>query len=70
MYTYRAFNKIPDFFVQASKIVVDLKIQYVIAIHLMKWLTHFYDFSFKGTANAAIGIHPIKAWLSQEVSVV
>ena len=33
------------FFVQAFKIVVDLKIQYVIAIYLMRWLTNFYDFS-------------------------
>ena len=44
------------------------KIQYVIAIHLMRWLTDFYDFSFKETATAAIGIHPTKAWLSQLVN--
>ena len=31
-----AFNKFPDFFVQAFKIVVLLKIHYVIAIHLMR----------------------------------
>ena len=32
-----AFNKFPDFFVQVSKIVVDsLKIQYFIAIYLMR----------------------------------
>ena len=31
----------------------------------MRWLTNFYDFSFKWTATAAIGIHPTKAWLSQ-----
>ena len=42
-----------------------LKIQYVIAIHLMRWLTNFYDFRFKSTATAAIGIHSTKAWLSQ-----
>ena len=41
-----------------------MKIQYVIAIHLIRWLTNFYDFSFKSTATAAIGIHPTKAWLS------
>ena len=35
-----------------------LKIQYVIAIHLMRWRTNFYDFAFKWTATAAIGIHP------------
>ena len=42
-----------------------LKIHYVIAIHLMRWLTNFYDFRFKWIATAAIGIHPTKAWLSQ-----
>ena len=42
-----------------------VKIQYVIAIHLMRWLTNFYDFSFKWTPTAAIGIHPTKIWLSQ-----
>ena len=30
---------------------------YVIAIYLMRWLTNFYDFRFKSTATAAIGIH-------------
>ena len=45
-----------------------MKIQYVIAIHLMRWLTNFYDFRFKWTATAAIGMHPIKAWLSQLVN--
>ena len=34
----------------------------------MRWLTNFYDFSFKWTATAASGIHPTKAWLSQLVS--
>ena len=33
----------------------------------MRWLTNFYDFSFKWTATAAIRIHPTKAWLSQLV---
>ena len=40
-------------------------IQYVIAIHLMRWQTNSYDFRFKWTATAAIGIHPTKDWLSQ-----
>ena len=31
----------------------------------MRWLVNFYDFRFKSTATAAIGIHPTKAWLSQ-----
>ena len=34
----------------------------------MRWLTNFYDFIFKSTATAAIGIHPTKAWLSQLVT--
>ena len=45
-----------------------LKIQYLIAIHYMRWLTNFFDFRFKSTATAAIGIHPTKAWLSQLVN--
>ena len=62
------FNKFPDFFVQAFKIVVDSWKFTVIAIHLMRWLTNFYDVRFKWTAAAAIGIHPTKAWLSQLVN--
>ena len=31
----------------------------------MRWLTNSYDFRFKWTATAAIGIHPTKAWISQ-----
>ena len=31
----------------------------------MRWLTNFYDFRFKWTTTAGIGIHPTKAWLSQ-----
>ena len=42
--------------------------QYVIAIHVIRWLTNFYDFRFKWTATLAIGIHPTKAWLSQLVN--
>ena len=45
-----------------------LKIQYVIAIHLIRWLTNFYDFRFKWTATAGIGIHPTRTWLSQLVN--
>ena len=45
-----------------------MKIRYVIAIHLTRWLTNFNDFRFKWTATAAIGIHPTKAWLSQQVN--
>ena len=45
-----------------------MKIHYAIVIHLMRRLTNIYDFSFKSTATAAIGIHPTKAWLSQLVN--
>ena len=31
----------------------------------MRWLTNFYDFRFRWTATAAIGIHPTKPWWSQ-----
>ena len=34
----------------------------------MRWLTNFYNFTFKLTATAAIEIHPTKAWLSQLVN--
>ena len=34
----------------------------------MRWQTNFYDFRFKWTATAAIGIHPNKTWLSQLVN--
>ena len=44
------------------------KIQYLIATHLMRWLINFYDFSFKWTATAAIGIHSTKPWFSQLVN--
>ena len=33
----------------------------------MRWLTNFYDFSFKWTAIGEIGMHSAKAWLSQLV---
>ena len=56
------------FFVQAFKIVIDSWKFSVITIHLMRWLTNFYDLRFKWTATPAIGIHPTKAWLSQLVN--
>ena len=34
----------------------------------MRWLTHSYDFRFKWTATAPIGIYPTKAWLSRLVN--
>ena len=57
-----------NFFIQAFKIVVHSWKFTVISIHLMRWLNNFYDFRFKSTATAAIGIHPTKAWLSQLVN--
>ena len=57
-----SFNKFPDFFVQAFKIVVD---SYCYTSYEMTDL--FYDFRFKWTTTAAIGIHPTKTWLSQLV---
>ena len=45
-----------------------MKIQYVITIHLMRWLTNFYDFRFKSTATAAIRIHPdCHSWLISKI---
>ena len=40
-----------------------MKIRYVIAIHLIRSLTNFYDFRFKSTTTAAIGIH--SWWISK-----
>ena len=45
-----------------------MKIQYVIAKYLMRWLTNFYDSRFKQIVTVAIGIHPTKAWLSHLVN--
>ena len=44
-----------------------LKVQYLIALHLIRWQTNFYDFRYKATGKVGIGIHPTKAWLSQLV---
>ena len=62
------FNKFPDFFFVQAFNILKLKIHSVISIHLMRWLTNFYDFGFKCTAIAAIRIHSTKAWLSQLVN--
>ena len=45
-----------------------MKIQYDIAIHLMRWLTNFYDFRFKWKTTETICIHSTKAWFSQLVN--
>ena len=68
-YIRAAYDKFPDFFrIGILKCRKLLKIQYVIAIHLMWWMIYFYDFRFKWTATAGIGIHPTKAWFSQLVN--
>ena len=64
-----AFNKFPDFFVQAFKIVIDAWKFSILLLYILwdDW-PFFYDFRFKWTATAVIGIHPTKAWLSQLVN--
>ena len=48
----RVLKSFQTFFVQAFKIVVDSWIfTMLLAIHLMRWLTNFYDFNFKETAT-------------------
>ena len=64
-YPYTCIQYVSRLFVQAYKIVVDSS---KFTIHLMRWLTTFYDFRFKWTTTAGIGIHPTKAWLSQLVN--
>ena len=68
IYKYMYIYVVHSISLQTFRTGIYLKIQYVIAIHLMRWLTNFYDFTFKWTASAAIGIHPTKAWLSQQVN--
>ena len=53
------------YFVWAFKIVAD-SWKFSMLLLYMRWLTNFYDFRFKWTATAAIGIHPTKAWLSKQ----
>ena len=63
-----AFNKFPDFLYRYLKLSWTLENSDILAIHLMRWLTNFYDFRFKWTATAAIGIRHTKAWLSQLIN--
>ena len=60
MYIHGAFNTFPDFFLYRHSVCF--------AIHIIRWLTPFYDFSLRRTAKAGIGILPTKAWLSQLVN--
>ena len=55
------------FFVQAFKVDVDSWNFPMLLLYTL-WLANFYDFRFKWTATAAIGIHSTKAWLSQLVN--
>ena len=57
------------FFVQAFKIVID-SWKFTMLLQYILWDDRpiFYDFRFKWTATAVIGIHPTKAWLSQLVN--
>ena len=40
----------------------------MLLLYILRWLANIYDFSFKWTATAGVGIHPTKAWLSQLVN--
>ena len=69
IYMRGAYDKFPAFFrMDILSWRRLLKIQDVIAMHLMRWLTNFYDFRFKWAAATVIGIQPTKAWLSQRVN--
>ena len=64
-----AYDKFPDVFRMG---IYDrrrlLKMQYIIAIHFMRWLTNFYDSRFKWAATEGIGIHPTNCqswWISK-----
>ena len=63
------YDKFPDFFVQEFRNVVDAWKFSMLLLYIL-WYDWpiFYDFTFKRTATAAIGIHPTKAWLSQLVN--
>ena len=65
-YIRGVFNKFPDFFVQAFKIVVDSWKFTMLLLYILR--DDWPIFTFKWTASAAIGIHPTKAWLSQQVN--
>ena len=58
IYIRGAFNTFIDSFVQAFKIVID---SWKFSMLYTSYETNFYDFRFKRTATAAIGIHPTKA---------
>ena len=62
-------NKFPGFFCTGIKIVPDSWKYSMLLLHIIwDYWPIFYDFRFKGTATAGIGIHPTKAWLSLPVN--
>ena len=56
------------FLVWALKIIVESRTFRMLLLYILWDDRNFYDFRFKGTATAAIGIHPTKAWLPQLVN--
>ena len=51
-----------------------MKIQYVIAMHLMKWLANFYDFRFKWNSNSnvehlSVCSRDFTSWFCQSIAV-
>ena len=61
------FNKFPDFFVRSFKIIVDSWKFTILLLYSLRDDWPIFDFSFKWTATAGIGIHPTKVWLLQLV---
>ena len=64
-YIRGAFNKFPDFFVQAFKIVVD---PWKFTMLLLYILWDDWPIFMISASNKRIGIHPTKPWLSQLVN--
>ena len=60
-----AFNKFPDFFVQAFKIVVDSWELSMLFLYILR--DDWPIFMISGS-NQQLQIHPTKAWLSQLVN--
>ena len=68
-YTHEEHTSYQNFYARAFKTVVDSwKVSMLLFFILWDDRHYFYDFRFKSTATAAIGIHLTKAWLSQLVN--
>ena len=65
MYVCSAFNKVPDIFVKAFKIVLDSWKFTMLLLYILwdDWLIFMISPSNE-QSTAAVGIHPTKAWLS------